>query len=98
MDRCTEFHFSIKDIFQSKGFRCTAGSKILSNFVATRDSTVVKRMKRAGALLIGTNNLYEFASGITGINPFYGSSKNPWDRSRILGGSSGGSAVYWPDH
>ena len=50
-------------------------------------------MNKAGAILIGTNNLNEFACGITGINPFYGSSKNPWDSSRISGGSSGGSAV-----
>ena len=50
-------------------------------------------MKKAGAILIGTNNLNEFASGITGLNPFYGSSKNPWDIIRLSGGSSGGSAV-----
>jgi aspartyl-tRNA(Asn)/glutamyl-tRNA(Gln) amidotransferase subunit A len=85
--------FSIKDIFYVKNVRCTAGSKILANYVSNRDATVVKRMKKAGAILIGTNNLNEFASGITGINPFYGSSKNPWDISKISGGSSGGSAV-----
>jgi len=85
--------FSIKDIFYVKGVRCTAGSKILANYVPNTDATVVKRMKKAGAILIGTNNLNEFASGITGINPFYGSSKNPWDISKISGGSSGGSAV-----
>ena len=85
--------FSIKDILFAKGVRCTAGSKILSNYIAGTDATVVKRMKKAGAILIGTNNLNEFASGITGTNPFYGSSKNPWSTSRISGGSSGGSAV-----
>jgi aspartyl-tRNA(Asn)/glutamyl-tRNA(Gln) amidotransferase subunit A len=85
--------FSIKDIFYAKGIRCTAGSKILSNNTPNIDSTAVKRMKKAGGILIGTNNLNEFASGITGINPFYGSSKNPWDISKISGGSSGGSAV-----
>ena len=85
--------FSIKDIFYSKGIRCTAGSKIFSNYTPRVDSTVVKRLKKAGAILIGTNNLNEFASGITGINYFYGSSKNPWNISRISGGSSGGSAV-----
>jgi aspartyl-tRNA(Asn)/glutamyl-tRNA(Gln) amidotransferase subunit A len=85
--------FSIKDIFCVKGIRCTAGSMILSKYIADADSTAVKRMKKAGAILIGTNNLNEFACGITGINPFYGSSKNPWDSSRISGGSSGGSAV-----
>ncbi|MGB6626690.1 MAG: amidase [Nitrososphaeraceae archaeon] len=85
--------FSIKDIFYAKGIRCTAGSKILSNYVSEIDSTSVKKMKNAGAILIGTNNLNEFASGINGINPFYGSSKNPWNTSRISGGSSGGSSV-----
>jgi aspartyl-tRNA(Asn)/glutamyl-tRNA(Gln) amidotransferase subunit A len=85
--------FSIKDIFYAKGIRCTAGSKILSNNIPSIDSTAVDRMKKAGGILIGTNNLNEFASGITGINPFYGSSKNPWDISKISGGSSGGSAV-----
>jgi aspartyl-tRNA(Asn)/glutamyl-tRNA(Gln) amidotransferase subunit A len=85
--------FSIKDIFYANGIRCTMGSKIFSNNISHVDATTVKRLKRAGAILIGTNNLNEFASGITGINPFYGSSKNPWDTSRISGGSSGGSAV-----
>ena len=85
--------FSIKDIFYAKDIRCTAGSKILSNYVSEVDSTAVKKMKNAGAILIGTNNLNEFASGINGINPFYGSSKNPWNTSRISGGSSGGSSV-----
>lgn len=85
--------FSIKDIIKAKGIRCTAGSKILSDYISDRDATVVKKMKEAGAILIGTNNLNEFASGITGTNPFYGSSKNPWNISKISGGSSGGSSV-----
>jgi aspartyl-tRNA(Asn)/glutamyl-tRNA(Gln) amidotransferase subunit A len=85
--------FSIKDIISAQGVRCTAGSKIMSNYVSKIDATVVARMRRAGAILLGTNNLNEFASGITGINPYYGSSKNPWNTHRISGGSSGGSAV-----
>jgi aspartyl-tRNA(Asn)/glutamyl-tRNA(Gln) amidotransferase subunit A len=85
--------FSIKDIIYAKGIRCTAGSKILTSYIPHADATVVKKMKKAGTILIGTNNLNEFASGITGINPFYGSSKNPWNISKISGGSSGGSAV-----
>ena len=85
--------FSIKDIFYAKGVRCTAGSKIFSNYIPSVDATAVKRLKKAGAILIGTNNLNEFASGITGLNYFYGASKNPWDISRISGGSSGGSAA-----
>lgn len=85
--------FSIKDIFYAKGVRCTAGSKILANYIPKENAPVITKLKKAGAILIGTNNLNEFASGITGINPFYGSSNNPWDKSRISGGSSGGSAV-----
>jgi aspartyl-tRNA(Asn)/glutamyl-tRNA(Gln) amidotransferase subunit A len=85
--------FSIKDIFHVKGVRCTAGSKILANYVPSTEATVIKKMSKAGAIFIGTNNLNEFASGITGINPFYGTSKNPWDISKMSGGSSGGSAV-----
>lgn len=85
--------FSVKDNIYVRGVRCTSGSKILSSFIPNSSATVVERMKQAGAIFIGTNNLNEFASGITGINPFYGSSRNPWDVSRLSGGSSGGSAV-----
>lgn len=85
--------FSIKDVFYAKGVRCTAGSKILANYIPKENAPVITKLKKAGAILIGTNNLNEFASGITGINPFYGYSNNPWDKSRISGGSSGGSAV-----
>ncbi len=85
--------FSIKDMFYARGIRFTAGSKIFTNYISKVDANSVKRMKNAGAILIGCNNLNEFASGITGKNPFYGDSKNPWDSRRISGGSSGGSAV-----
>ena len=85
--------FSIKDIFYAKGIRCTIGSKIFYNYFSRADATAVKRIKKAGGILIGTNNLNEFASGITGINYFYGSCKNPWNVSRISGGSSSGSAA-----
>ncbi len=85
--------FSIKDIISAKDIRCTAGSKILSGYVPKADATCIKKIKKAGAILLGTNNLNEFASGITGVNPYYGNTKNPWNMSRISGGSSGGSAV-----
>ena len=85
--------FSIKDIIYVKDIRCTAGSKILSGYVPKADATCIKKIKKAGAILLGTNNLNEFASGITGVNPYYGNTKNPWNMSRISGGSSGGSAV-----
>jgi aspartyl-tRNA(Asn)/glutamyl-tRNA(Gln) amidotransferase subunit A len=85
--------FSIKDMFYAKGVRCTAGSRIMADYISEMDATSVSKMKQAGGILIGTNNLNEFASGITGINPYYGNSKNPWNTSKIAGGSSGGSAV-----
>jgi aspartyl-tRNA(Asn)/glutamyl-tRNA(Gln) amidotransferase subunit A len=84
---------SLKDLVYVKGVRSTSGSKILADFVPDYDSTVTKRLRKAGAIIVGTNNLHEFASGITGINPHYGPSKNPWDTARMSGGSSGGSAV-----
>jgi len=84
---------SLKDLFYIKGVKCTSGSKILAEFVPDYDSTVTRKLRSAGAIIMGTNNLHEFASGITGINPHYGSSKNPWDIARMSGGSSGGSAV-----
>ncbi len=83
--------FSIKDMFHAKGTSFTAGSRIFTNYISQVDATAVKRMKKAGAILLGSNNLNEFASGINGKNPFYGDSKNPWDQERISGGSSGGS-------
>src|SRR6266496_750503 len=85
--------FSIKDVIYAKRVRCTAGSKIMSDYISKIDATSVEKMKKAGAILIGTNNTHEFACGITNINPHYGSSKNPWNTSKLSGGSSGGSAV-----
>ena len=84
---------SLKDLIYVKGVKSTSGSKILANFVPDYDSTVTRKLRRAGAIIIGTNNTHEFACGITNINPHYGSSKNPWDPTRMSGGSSGGSAV-----
>ena len=84
---------SLKDNYYTRGIRTTAGSKILSDFVPETDSHVAARLARAGAILLGKTNLHEFAYGITGENPHYGSSRNPWAPDRITGGSSGGSAV-----
>lgn len=85
--------FAVKDIIAVKNVRLTAGSKILSDHISKSDSTIIKRMKKAGSILIGTNNLNEFAAGITGKNIFFGDTKNPLSLDRISGGSSGGSAV-----
>ncbi len=84
---------SLKDNFLTRGIRTTAGSKILADFVPKTDSDVAVKLARAGAILLGKTNMHEFAYGITGENPHYGSSRNPWARERISGGSSGGSAV-----
>jgi len=83
---------SIKDNFLTRGIRTTAGSPILTNFVPDEDSDVVRRLKNSGAILLGKTNMHEFAYGITNENPHYGPARNPWDRDRVTGGSSGGSA------
>ncbi len=84
---------SLKDIIYIRGVRCTAGSKILAQHVAGYDATVTARLRDAGAIIVGTNNLHEFASGVTSINPHYGPVRNPWNTKYIAGGSSGGSAA-----
>jgi aspartyl-tRNA(Asn)/glutamyl-tRNA(Gln) amidotransferase subunit A len=82
-----------KDIVWSKGRRTTSGSRIDADFVPDRDAPSLASLRAAGAVLIGKTNLHEFAYGVSNVNPHYGAARNPWDRSRISGGSSGGSAV-----
>ena len=84
---------ALKDLFYTRGIRTTGGSKILREFVPDEDATVVARLKEAGAVIVGKTNMHEFAYGPTSINPHYGDVHNPWDPSRISGGSSGGSAA-----
>ncbi|MEM0118558.1 MAG: amidase [Conexivisphaerales archaeon] len=84
---------AVKDIFYIKGVRCTAGSKILKDFFPDYTSTAVKKLEKQGAVIVGTTNLHEFASGVTTVNPHYGPTRNPWAKDRIAGGSSGGSAA-----
>jgi aspartyl-tRNA(Asn)/glutamyl-tRNA(Gln) amidotransferase subunit A len=85
--------FSIKDNIATKGVRTTAGSKILDNWRPDFDATVVAKLREAGAVILGKTNLHEWALGGTTINPFYGTTRNPWDLTRIAGGSSGGSGA-----
>lgn len=82
----------LKDLYYVKGVRNTAGSKIYDTFIPDYDGTIVARFKQAGAILMGKLNLHQFAYGPMGENPDYGDMHNPWDTSRIAGGSSGGSA------
>ena len=84
---------TLKDNIMTRGIRSTAGSKILRDFVPSKDSTVARKLSLAGAILIGKTNLNEFAYGITGGNAHYGPVHNPWALDRIPGGSSAGSAV-----
>jgi aspartyl-tRNA(Asn)/glutamyl-tRNA(Gln) amidotransferase subunit A len=84
---------AIKDNLETAGLLTTGGSRVLSVNVPQQDATVVARLKAAGAIILGKTNLHEFAFGVTGNNPHYGATRNPHDRSRIAGGSSGGSAA-----
>jgi aspartyl-tRNA(Asn)/glutamyl-tRNA(Gln) amidotransferase subunit A len=84
---------AVKDLFATKGIRTTAGSRILADWLPTEDATVVRRLREAGAVLLGKLGLHEFAYGISSVNPHFGDVRNPWDTTKIPGGSSGGSAV-----
>lgn len=84
---------AIKANIDLAGEEMHAGSQILSGNIAQRDAVVVQRLKQAGALIIGSTNMHEFAWGGTTNNPHYGASSNPWDDARIPAGSSGGSGV-----
>ena len=85
--------FSLKDNLATRGVRTTAGSKILADWLPDYDATVVRRLCEAGAIILGKTNMHEWALGGTTINPFFGTTRNPWDSERIAGGSSGGSAA-----
>jgi aspartyl-tRNA(Asn)/glutamyl-tRNA(Gln) amidotransferase subunit A len=84
-----------KDLYSTRGVRTTGGSKILADSVPSEDSTVVARLARAGAILLGKLNMHEFAYGPEGLNAHYGDARNPWsaDTHRITGGSSSGSGA-----
>jgi aspartyl-tRNA(Asn)/glutamyl-tRNA(Gln) amidotransferase subunit A len=84
---------SLKDNISTEDIRTTAGSRILGKFIPQQDAAVVTQLKKAGAVILGKTNMHEFAYGVTSNNPHYGPVHNPWDLSRIPGGSSGGSAA-----
>jgi aspartyl-tRNA(Asn)/glutamyl-tRNA(Gln) amidotransferase subunit A len=83
----------LKDLIDTAGVRTTCGSALFADRVPTEDAFVVQRLKRAGAVLVGKQNLQEFAYGGTSASSHFGAVHNPWNPKHIAGGSSGGSAL-----
>jgi aspartyl-tRNA(Asn)/glutamyl-tRNA(Gln) amidotransferase subunit A len=84
---------ALKDLFDTAGIRTTAGSGVFKDRVPTEDAEVVRRLKAAGAVLLGKTNMHEFAFGGSSLVTYFGGVHNPWERAHIAGGSSGGSAA-----
>ncbi len=84
---------TVKDVFETEGLRTTSGALELSDHIPATDATAVARLKAAGAVVFGKTNTPTYASDIQTFNPVFGTTNNPWDLSRIPGGSSGGSAA-----
>jgi len=84
---------AVKDLFETKGIRTTAGTPFFKDYVPEADAVAVERVKQAGGIIMGKTNTHEIALGVTTVNPHFGTCRNPWDSARISGGSSGGSAV-----
>ena len=84
---------AVKDLFDTASIRTTAGSIFFKDNIPDSDAFVIEKLKQAGATIVGKTNTHEIALGVTGNNPHYGTAHNPWDTTRIPGGSSSGSAI-----
>ena len=87
-----------KDLFETKGVRTTAGSLLYEDNIPDTNAAVVQQLEQAGAVMLGKTNTHELGGGVTTINPFFGTTRNPTDPARIAGGSSGGSAAAVAAH
>ncbi len=93
----TGIPYAHKDIFCTNGVKTSAASKMLDNFISPYDATVSHKLNQSGLVMLGKTNMDEFAMGSSNENSFYGAVKNPWDKNKAPGGSSGGSAVAVAD-
>lgn len=84
---------ALKDLFETRRMRTTAGSKFFSDYFPTEDAYTVRKLSQAGAIFLGKTNMHEIALGLTSVNPHYGPVRNPWNEKLVAGGSSGGSAA-----